>query len=210
MSDINTSADLTLKDFCLQDLYRTMLEEPELAQTLKDIDIIMMQNCMEEIIHGEIGRKDPNGVEFHEETREIMYAKDCVDNEFAELLRLLPFKNWKMDKWSKMSPKNVRDELEKNGKDISMELIDLWFFFSVMNVRLLYLLGLPVNEQSIKALYAIKWVENVERVQSGTFDKRREMTPKEQEMLAVAKHVKQLVAENVKKHNIPLPHPYLR
>ena len=150
---------------------------------LKNVDVIKLQNIMENVIHGSHDEsRDGNGL--YNKSRDLMYAKDCLDSEFQEVLQLLPWKQWKLEKYKKMTLEDVIEMMSERGGEISMEVSDMIFFMSVMFINAFNILELPITDDTKKILYLIKYRENIERIRQGVFDKTREFTEEEEKMLS--------------------------
>ena len=188
MEEITKSKDITTKDLTLDKIKKMLflLESGVPAQTIEKLDVIKMQNLMEELIHGE-AKRVVDGEDAYDKSRELLYAKNCLDSEFSELTTYLPFKEWKLKQYMKVNNEEFEKSLEKSGGQISMEVVDMAFFYSVMMIKCFQYLGLPASDKTLKMLYALKYIENIQRVNSGTFDKARELTKDEEAMIAELK-----------------------
>ena len=181
MKNITKSKDITTKNLKLTDVVK-LANDPNIKDMLNEIDVIQLQNMMEELIHGE-SLTPCNGEQLYNSSREYMYAKDCLDSEHQEILQLLPWKSWKLEKYKKMNFEDIIEMLDKSGGEMSMEVADTIFFMSVMFIKMFEILRLPISDNTKKILYLIKFRENIERINSGTFDKARELTKSEKQIL---------------------------
>lgn len=180
MKDITKSKNLTTKNLTFATI--TKLIKNIDIKKLEKIDLVYLQNLMEEIIHGET--KSPCcGEELYSHSREYMYAKDCLESEHQEVLQLLPWKQWKLEKYKKMSFTDVIDFLDESGGELCMEVADMIFFMSVMFIKMFEILRLPKSDNTKKVLYLLKYRENIERINQGIFDKSRDFTKSEKKII---------------------------
>ena len=168
MEEITKSKDLTIADVNLDSLIATFGGlTPEQIEQIKAVDLLEMQSHMENTIHAnDTVAKTP-----HQLSLDFVYAKSCLDSEAAEVMALLPWKNWKAKQYSLVTPEQWSDSIAKDGAKIFFEMIDMTFFFSVMQLKIFEYLGINGSESFMKYLYIIKYLENLKRVEAGTFDK---------------------------------------
>lgn len=176
METITKSADITTKEMTLDYLvkkYRELKGSASGRIKLDSIDPLSFQRLMEVLIGG-YSKPVMTGKDGYEKSREVLYAKDCIDSEMSELTSLLPWKSWKEKQYSQLGGQQYEEFIQKDGGKILFELIDQLFFASVLQIKVLELLKLDPQEfdgNFIKFLYATKYAENLKRVESGSFDK---------------------------------------
>lgn len=177
VSNVTKSIDHTTKGLGLTHIGTVLSDKTIREDILPMVDIMALQNHLERCI-GAYGDSPAalDGTSMHKESLGFLYEKSCFDSETAEVMQYLLWKNWKTEKYQKMTVEDIMNSLEKDGGKLAMEAADLCFFFANMQIRLFRIMGLPITDDVLKILYCIKYRENLERVKTGSFDGKIDKT----------------------------------